>query len=213
VLKGKVPAPAGWLAGVGLRASSAVRELLRERTHLVAREVARFDAAHDALWLRMAEDFTCGVVRDASFLNWKYVDQPGQPFRRLEIRDGGQVKAVAVLSFREADHAYQYRRAFLVDLVAPLSDTAVMQQVLRVIVDTAADNDADAVVCLHINAHLTRSLERAAFFLRKPTRFLMVSCDVLTEELQHIVKQPDGWLVTQGDSDLDRPESAREEMT
>jgi len=205
VLDGKLPTPAAWLAGIGMRATSAARDLIRDRADVQVREIGRFDASHDALWNKMAADVACAVVRDASYLNWKYVDQPGQRFLRLEIMDGSGSSGVAILMFRDPDHAYRYRRAFLVDIVAPLSNTGLMEQIVRAAATAAADRGADALVCLHIHGGLTRVLERCGFRMRTPTRHLVVSVDSLSAATREKVIDGDAWLVTQGDSDIDRP--------
>jgi hypothetical protein len=88
VLKGKMPAPAAWAADLGLRASSALRMRSAGGPTLIPAVVERFDQRHDALWEMAAGHLTCAVVRDASYLNWKYVAQPGQDFLRLQLCDG-----------------------------------------------------------------------------------------------------------------------------
>src|SRR4029079_16731893 len=133
----KLPWPAAVAAGLGLRASSAVRDLLRERTRSEVREVSRFDDRHDRLWASASSSMPCAVVRDASYLNWKYVDQPGQEFLRLEIRNAAGLVGSAVLAFRAPDQHYQYHRAFLVDLVAPFSDSVLLEQFVRTVADAA----------------------------------------------------------------------------
>ena len=205
VLKGKLPWPAAVAAGLGLRASSAVRDLLRERTRSEVREVSRFDDRHDRLWASASSSMPCAVVRDASYLNWKYVDQPGQEFLRLEIVEAGEVKGIAVLSFREPDDVYQYRRAFLVDLVAPLGDESRLAQLLEAASAAAAERGADALTCLHIGAPLTKALRQHGFRLREPERYLLVDPGDLEPRTLDTVLSADSWFVTHGDSDIDRP--------
>jgi FkbH-like protein len=205
VLRGKLAKPAALTVGWALRAIRTVQALLRPRSRAETREVTRFDARHDQLWETVARDMTCCVVRDASYLNWKYVDQPGQTFVRLEVVEGEAVRGVAVLMFREADGVYGYRRAFLVDLVAPLSDGRLLQKLLAVAIRSAAELGADSLVCMHIDRRLTRALRRMGFLIRKPTRFLLVYPGPLPEEPRRHVLAGDQWYVTQGDSDIDRP--------
>jgi FkbH-like protein len=205
VLKGKLPAPAAWMAAVGMRASTAVRDVIGERTRLNIRRVERFDARHDELWAGVADQFGCAVVRDASYLNWKYVDQPGQQFVRVELSDDRGLRAVAVWQLREPDPAYQYRRALLVDLVAPMADPQLLTRVIKSAAGVAAEEGADALLCHHIDARLTAALRAAAFHLRQPERFLLVDPGPLSGTVLQQVLKPSNWFVTQGDSDIDRP--------
>ncbi len=205
VLKGKLPRPAAWAAGIGFRASGAVREWFSERSLFTARAVDRFDARHDRLWESASRDVTCAVVRDASYLNWKYVDQPGQRFVRLDVLEGSTLRGVAVWMLREPDQHYKYRRAFLVDLVAPLSDDASLQQIIRTACAAASELDADALLCHHIDTRLSRALRACGFTLRKPERFLLVDPGPLSGAALAQMLSPDSWYVTHGDSDIDRP--------
>jgi hypothetical protein len=182
-----------------------MRGLLGERAHFTVRGVERFGERHNALWASVAADVSCGVVRDASYLNWKYVDQPGQDFLRLEFVDDRGVAGVAIWMLREPDGVYRYRRAFLVDIVAPLSDPWTLQQVIQGACGVAADAGVDALLCYHVNDRLTQALRRAGFHLRQPERFLLVDPSPFTGEQRERVLSAGAWFVTQGDSDIDRP--------
>jgi hypothetical protein len=168
-------------------------------------EVARYDAAHDALWTSMAPQVGCAVVRDASYLNWKYVEQPGQEFHRLDVRDGDRLVGTTVWMLREPDSAYRYRRAFLVDLVAPLDGDADLEAMIRAGVTRLEGLGADAVLCLHVGRRLTAALERSGFTLREPGRVLLVHPGDLPEPEASRVLDAAAWFLTQGDSDIDRP--------
>ena len=208
VLEGKLPKPAAWVAGLGLRASTRLRQGRERDPHHGVRTVERFDCRHDQLWTGMSSDIACAVIRDASYLNWKYVDQPGQSYTRLELLDeddDNKVLGVAVLAFREPDDAYRYRRALLVDLVAPLNDGDLLGQLLAAAVGEATAAGADAVWCSHAGAPLTRALKVAGFHLRTPKRYLLVDAHTLPESQRLLVVTGENWFLTQGDSDIDRP--------
>ena len=205
VLRGKLPRPAVYAAGLGLRASATLRDLLGERRQYEARVLERFDGRHDQLWQAASRDLTCAVVRDASYLNWKYVDQPGQQFLPLELFDGDDLKGIAVWMFRNADDTYRYRRAFLVDLVTPLADAASLRQVIRAACAAATAAEADSLICHHIDGRLTDALRDSGFYLRKPERFLLIDPGPLSGPARERVLSASSWFVTQGDSDIDRP--------
>ena len=205
VFKAKLPAALGWAAGATIDTSSAFSRRLRRRRRLEVRTIDRFDERHDALWQRVARQYTTAVVRDASYLNWKYVDQPGQDVMRLEFSHNGEVVAVAVWALREANSVYGYRRALLYDLVAPLLNPAILRDVIANACLAPLDAGVDALVCQHINTRLTAALRACGFALRQPTRHLLVDPVRLSGRVRDGVLAPDAWFVTQGDSDIDRP--------
>lgn len=205
VLKGKLPSPVAWAAGATLDSSAALMRRLRPKVRLTVRQVSRFDARHDELWRSVARGYTTAVVRDASYLNWKYVDQPGQDLVRLELIDGSEVVGVAIWSLREPDGIYGYRRALLLDLVAPLGNGPALRNVIANACSAPLEAGADALVCLHIGARLTSALRACGFQLRQPTRHLLVDPGPLAGRALDGLLAPDAWFVTQGDSDIDRP--------
>jgi FkbH-like protein len=205
VLKGKLPPGAALGAGIGLRALASLKRLGQSSRALAVQPIDRYGPEHDTLWTAMATGLGCAVVRNASYLNWKYVEQPGQSFLRYDMRNGDRLVATSVWMVREPDEAYRYRRAFLVDLVTPLDEDATLDAVVRTGCGRMAELGADAVICLHTNERLTRALSRCGFSLREPGRFLLVYPEGLTEAEATLVLEPTQWLVTQGDSDIDRP--------
>ncbi|MBA3886447.1 MAG: SDR family NAD(P)-dependent oxidoreductase, partial [Acidobacteria bacterium] len=205
VLRGKLSGPAALAAGLALRASDAVRGAFTQRPKAQVRAINGFEASHDRIWAAMEADVTCAVRRDASYLNWKYVDQPGQDFLRLEVTRPDGARGLIVLMFREQDKAYAYRRAFIVDVVAPLSDAALLRDLLQAAADGSLERGADAVLCLHAAPALSTALQSAGYRLRQPSRYLLVRPGPIEGLTRERLLSPDGWFVTQGDSDIDRP--------
>ena len=124
---------------------------------------------------------------------------------RLELVQGGTVRGVIVCSFRDADDAYAYRRAFILDVVAPMDDPTILRQLLEAAGDGATARGADALLCAHTDARLTAALKAAGFRVRRPERHLLVRPGPVEGEARQALLDGEGWFVTQGDSDIDRP--------
>ncbi|MFQ5732545.1 MAG: SDR family NAD(P)-dependent oxidoreductase, partial [Planctomycetaceae bacterium] len=177
----------------------------RAEPGLQVRRIDRFDSRHDELWDRVRKHYECAVVRDASYLNWKYVEQPGQSFVRLELSRGEEPVAVAVVMVREADDAYGYRRAFLVELVAAPDDRALLFATFDAVRETCRELQADALLFPLIGARLRPAVRAYGFLQRPATRYFLVCPEGLSEEQRRAVLQAENWLITMGDSDIDRP--------
>jgi hypothetical protein len=137
-------------------------------------------------------------------LNWKYVEQPGQDFIRVEVRRGGDTIAVAALLVLEPDQTYRYSRGFIVDLVLPVQDSDVAWVVLDELRKVFVARSTDMIVFHLINAPLARVVRRFGFFPREPQRFFLIALDE-TIDPSAAALRPENWLVTMGDSDIDRP--------
>lgn len=204
VLKSKLPAIATPFAAAWIQMRGSVRRRIGRvnPAHATVRELQCFDARHDELWRRVAGCYDCAAVRDASYLNWKYVDQPNQSFVRLEISIDEQVIACVVLSLYEPEKAYQYRRANIIEMVSA-TDTATLNTAIAIAVAHAKSRGADAVFMHVINSKIQQALDNFGFLRREPKRYLMVALDSQCDE--RLLRDPGRWLITQGDSDIDRP--------
>ena len=187
----------GWLRRITGRPRGSRR--------LVAAEIDRFDDRHDQLWNDVAREIPCAVVRDASFLNWKFVDQPGQEFIRIEVCDAERVVGVAALTIREPDEAYQYRRAMLLDLLVAPSDKQAVVAVLDAACKASLERGADAVAFDVTCPTLEQTLRTYGFLRRRPTRYFLLATGGLTPQDKQLALRADAWLLTRADSDIDRP--------
>jgi hypothetical protein len=206
VLRDKLNAPMAGLAGFGLTLRQHGKRIMAGPGHrLEVRPLDRFDARHDRLWNSVKHEYECAVVRDASYLNWKYVTQPGQDFIRLEFMRDGEVVAVAVLAVDAPGAIYRYSRAFVVELVIAGSDSELVQGVLESIRSRCASMEVDALFFHVLNEKLEKSLKAYGFMQREPTRFLLVRSQQTSGDLRRRLLSPGSWLITMGDSDIDRP--------
>jgi acyl carrier protein len=207
VLGDKLHPLAAGVAGAGLNARRHLKRYLAgpRGGQLAVRTVDRFDARHDALWASVSREYGCAVVRDASYLNWKYVAQPGQHFVRLELLRAGEIVAVMVLALDEPGAIYRYRRALLVDLVVSPSDSATVLGLLDALCRHCDTAGVDAVVFHVINARLEALARAYGFMRREPTRFLLVRQCRASDAQRRQLLSAGSWLVTMGDSDIDRP--------
>jgi hypothetical protein len=203
--------PAGLLQWVGGRALGGWQQLRRltgsvtPARGFAVRAIDRFDERHDALWARVRGQHRCVVVRDASYLNWKYVRQPGQEFVRLQVEHRGEVVGVVVFTLLAPDAVYPYSRALVVDYVAPLHEHDTPLVVLEALRSAAREHGAALVVFDVMGASLRARLTQYGYLRREPTRFLLVSTGAGPGDVEEELLSPSAWFVTRGDSDIDRP--------
>ena len=205
LLRGKVPAgPLAWTAAGILGTAARLRRALPSRAPAWTPElhtIEHFGPAHDELWSRVQFAIGCCVVRDASYLNWKYVDRQGSDFQLLELRRQDELVAVAVVALREADADYRYRRGFLVDLVVSPQERDVVWVLLSALREYFHDAGADAIHTYMASPALESQLRSFGFIEREAAKHLLVAAHGQDEV--DALARIDSWLCTLGDSDLD----------
>jgi hypothetical protein len=105
-----LPLRAEWFARrTGLPASLLVPAVaaLRRRPRRAARkfgtsEVATVQDDADLLWAQLDDEVMNGVVRNAAWLRWRYLDRPApSPYRIFEARRAGQLQALAITTVQQ----------------------------------------------------------------------------------------------------------------
>jgi hypothetical protein len=172
-----------------------------------ARRITHFDEQYDEFWKTIEHEFPCAVVRDASFLNWKFAHQPGQEIHTFELRRHGKIVAVASFVMRAPDAAYDYRRALLLDLLAHPLDQPAVFAMLDAIRRAAYEEQAAVLVFDVTCPKLEQSIRRYGFLQRESTRVFLVATGDLPPSQQALLQNGENWLLTRADSDIDRPES------
>ena len=160
--------------------------------------VDRFDEPFDHL----AFDVTLGrvmVVRDAAYLNWRYVDCPTVAYRRYAARTEGALRGFVVF------HAYEDAgvvRGVIDELVCPPDDPDLVKSLLSVAFsDLRAEGAINAICWLPAWHPLGTRLRALGFRDRQARNHLIVlpnTPDVV--EAAHLVEDRN-WYYTHGDSD------------
>lgn len=150
------------LSGVGKVAEPFVR--VKERVlpggDRESREMTgRFDASFDELWGSVSTGRPVAVVRDAAYLNWRYVDCPGRCYRRIAAFGGGKLQGLAVIRCKT-----QRRAAYLLELYARGDDPCTLSALLDSAVQLAATEQMGLVTaCFPAGSAEERALRRMGF--------------------------------------------------
>ena len=161
--------------------------------------IRRFDSSFTALWDRLAPKFDLAVRRDASYLNWRYIEPPHVRYSIVALKRQGEVQGYAVYRHR---HEPLGRVTLLVDFLVDPDDVSGLKTLLRWVDRAARAEDADKVRCHVMHGAFRRVLKRNGYFNVKST--LEVSVKVNAVQVPRgFYDDTDGWHVTYGDSDQD----------
>lgn len=206
VLAGKGAAIVRPAATLGLFVRRAVGTYVRGSVRGV--DVGRdapLSTEHDELWDRAAADLPVAVIRDASFLEWKYRRQPGQHFVTLDVRRAGRLVGFVAFVMRPPDRAYRYARAIATDIIVPSSDALAVRACARALHDAARQEGADLISVGMNQPVIQAELSRQGYVSRPYERVLLVAPGAEDHPVRHWLDRPEPWLLSMSDSDIDRP--------
>jgi GNAT superfamily N-acetyltransferase len=158
---------------------------VREETHL--------DGDFDALWQVARRRYRMVGRRDARALRWRYIDNPGDRYRLLALRDASGLGGYAVIK------RYQ-QELHVIDLLA--RDDASEARLARTAI-AVAQSEGAASVSLWLAPHrpLHGELERLGFRNDKPVTYFGARAFDPTVD-RTIVEDYRSWHVMMGDSDV-----------
>jgi len=204
VLRGKFPMGIKTLARAYFGLNRSRRKALkasRDRD-IEIRRIDRFNENHDSIWRAMSEGVSCTVARDCDYLNWKYIEQPGHHYDCWEVRCTGDLVGILVTRIEEPNDSYAYRRLHWVDLVCQMDSTS-LDAIIHGCIAVSEKLGVDAISAQLTNQSIEKRLKLLGFVSRPATRYLYISRGIVEAFPQ--VDCSD-WLVSHGDSDIDRPE-------
>lgn len=94
---------AGFAGGLVLDAWSRIRHPTIAPRGIRVDEAASFDAGADRLWDTIKDYHNIWTVRDAAYLNWRYVDIPHVENLIFTVREGNDLLGYLVFNFQDPD--------------------------------------------------------------------------------------------------------------
>jgi hypothetical protein len=196
----RFPRLPGWILGGLSRLSAAVTRcaLRRHRNARISvHEVADFDRRVDALWEAARTSYSILTVRTQPYLTWRYVARPQHRYAILVAERDGALVGYVVLK-READGDVGQ----IVDFLS-VPDEAVDRALVSAALQWCLDQGFAYVLCGMLEEdRVYRSLVRCGFRRHRDFSPLRISFGVSCTELDPaVVRDPDDWHITLGDSD------------
>jgi GNAT superfamily N-acetyltransferase len=155
-------------------------------------EVEAFDASADELWDQVSQSFRVAQVRDAAYLNWRYVANPDH-YDLLTLRRGGRLVGIAVLgrTLRRG-----VRVGELMELIHDPEDEDAARRLVAAAATRAADLGCRLLQAWSVpNTRQDARLRRAGLrWRRSEIRFLLSPGFPGGSS-----SDPDAWLLSQGD--------------
>lgn len=172
---------------------------LTSSREMTVRAVTKFDESFDDLWLRASKQWPCAVVREAKYLDWQFMKQPGKKFEVLGLYDGEKLHGYAVLFFRKAERGGFPPKAAISDLCYDAERANdVIDELLKASLRLAIERRAGSLVMDVLDLRVENHLRRFGFWqIKRSPPFMVYSPD--RRELMYDARN---WFLTRADSDV-----------
>jgi hypothetical protein len=164
----------------------------------------RFDSRFDDLWARVAPTYPIALIRDSTYLNWRYAENPGRDYRTLVAERAGEIVAYVTLRCMEQ---YGLRGGMIVDLLAAPGNEEALSSLLGPAERFFREQQMDLIACLLNGDDSYPRLLRKQGFVPIPPRIgfkewyfgYRINRPTVSEEL---CADRSSWFVTFGDTDV-----------
>ena len=168
------------------------------------RWIDRFDERMDAFWDQVASRYRIAVVRDSTYLNWRYFDNPGRQYRAVIAEDGDDVLAYVILRRMEE---FRLRGGVIVDLGARRGCEGVLGVLIREAEKSFEKQHIDLVASLVGGQPEYVDVLTKRGFVRRPKQLGFkewhFGCRLNTPTLDSdVFADASNWFVTFGDTDI-----------
>jgi len=170
-------------------------------------QIDSFDGSFAAFWDRVQHRFPVMVVRDPTYLNWRFIDVPMREYKAFAARSEGEVRGFIAL---RATTLGQFSAGLIADLL--VEDSAEGRAAGRLLIDQAysyfRDRDVDILASLALrHTDEFRLLRSRGFWVSpkflQPRPFrLVVRCHDEEGSPSRVAYELRNWFVTLGDLDV-----------
>ncbi len=160
---------------------------------------SRFDRRFDDLWQHASTRGKIMVVRDASYLNWRYADYPFSGIDSFCIASEEAVSGFAVMHVTRDSRGIP--TAAILELLARDDEPRVLGQLLQEIVRRATSSGAHYIVARTADPPLEALLARDGFHSRTGT-YSTVTYKNNTDLDPALFAAGSNWYVSLGDGDI-----------
>lgn len=162
------------------------------------REVREFDASFDDLWRRACAQWPCAVARDARYLEWQFMRQPGKRFDVLGLYSDERLTGYVVLFFRKPEQAGAPPKAAITDLCYDASATrGVIDELLKAALRLALERRAGSLVTDVLDLRVEERLRAFGF-----RRIKAAPEFIANGGAPPLMYDPGNWFLTRADSDV-----------
>ncbi len=172
--------------------------VLLKKRNMAVREIQSFDERFDVLWEKASPYYPILSVRNRTYLQWRYVMEPGQTYTCLVVEKNNQILAYAILKKETKENRPV---GVIVDLFG-IPTTAIFFCLLQAVVDYFLMKKVDKIECYMSNPPCEKILRGFGFLTKiyeskRSDRLLTRSYS--PEVKNELILNPDDWFITDTD--------------
>ncbi|UCE67747.1 MAG: GNAT family N-acetyltransferase [Candidatus Zixiibacteriota bacterium] len=162
-------------------------------------DIDRFDQRFDSLYEKISRRHPIMTVRDSSYLNWRYTDYPFKGIQSFALLRIDELLGFAVI--HDAVDDFGLRFFAILELLAPVGENAVFENLLGEIIRRAENENADYIIAITSTAEWEKIFKKYGFRIRN-SHFSTTTYKNNTDLPDELFSMESNWYVSLGDGDI-----------
>jgi len=187
--------PMDWLLAIGRRRKTGGGGHDRKGSFC---DISRFDDRFDRIWERLAAEHEVLLVRDASYLDWRYSRYPFPGIQSFGLMQAGELRGFSVLHVARDEDGLRF--AAVQELAAAKDDEEAVRQLLAESIRRAADAGGHYLIAAAPHPGCERPL-RSLGFVRRDMAYSAVTYKSNSAVMNDNISPRLRWYVSLGDGD------------
>ena len=133
----------------------------------IIKEITRFHSEYDALYELVIPKIKIGVNRDAAYMNWRYVNKPGENYYKYGYYERDVLKGVIIFTLK---HKHGGRVGYLMELLFEPGNEKVAKSLLDFCVKAFKKNKADVILAWCFDHSFNHAAIRNRGFYKFPEK-------------------------------------------
>lgn len=172
------------------------------KNNIVIEEIKEFDTGYDKLWQKIKPHISIGINRDSAYMNWRYVEKPGENYMRYGFYKTGNLEAVIIFTLK---NKHDGKIGYLMEILHAPESKKEGLQLLKFGTKILKKNKADVALawCLP-NSYNYNCHEKAGFY-KFPEKFRPLKLSMIVKKLntthENEIYNVKNWFFSYSDSD------------
>jgi hypothetical protein len=192
----KIPAFAGKLLGYAFERITSQSPSPQD-AEIEIEEITSFDERINKFWEKASKLKEIMVVKDMKYLNWRYIDKPGNKYKIFLAKKGEEIIGFIVLKLEKG----ALPQGYIFDLLTLPSEATVAEILISKAVKYFKEEGAAIISCLMLQQTPYYRILRKLGFIRRPGPCLCVR--IYDRSIpKEFATNPANWYYARGDADL-----------
>lgn len=174
--------------------------LLNDRESI--KSINRFERDYDGLWEKIGLQIPIGTNRNAEYMNWRYIDKPGEHYSRYGLYENGNLKGIVIFTLK---NKHGGKIGYLMEVLFDPENEKTGIKLLNFCTKVLTKNKAELILAWCFSHSFNYFCHRKTGFYRFPEKLRPQKLGIIVKTLNSSnaedIYNVKNWFLSYSDSD------------